>query len=394
MPKTVAILAGRMLDVRTGTLIENPVILTDGSRIRAAGPASRVKIPTETPVLDWSGLTVLPGLIDAHVHLAWGTPEPGKPQPGTGEAWATLNAGFTTVRNPGSTGAADVRLRDAIEAGLVEGPRMQAAGFALGREGGVCDRVFAGEGRASGQEEIRRRTAEAFAAGADLVKLCAGGGVVASPAEAGAIVYSADEMRVAVEEAHRRGKRVGVHAQGPVAIANAVRAGADSIEHGALIDEATAALMKSAGTALVPTLYRLDWQIEAAERNGAPPEQLAALTATRDAAQANVRRAIAAGVPIVFGTDATVYPHGLNAREFAVLVKLGMTPAQAIRAATLDAAALMGWDKRVGEIAPGHLADLVAVEGNPLEDVTVLEHVFKVMKGGRLVKDEPAAPGR
>ena len=381
---TVAVRAGRLLDVRNGTWLADAVILIDKNRIRQVGPRAAVSIPSDAAIVDWSALTVLPGLIDTHVHLAWGEAPPGQPIAGTAEAQATLAAGFTTVRNPGSTAGADLRLRDAIARGEIAGPRMMSAGAPLGRPGGACDQVFNGEGRASGDAEVRSTVLRVLDSGADFIKLCAGGGVIAGPDQAGETEYSEEEMRIVVEEAHRRGKRVSAHAQGPAAIANAVRAGVDSIEHGALLDERSALLMKERGTFLVPTLYRLDWQVEAAEKNGAAAGRLETLRQSREAAHSSFRRAIAVGVPIAFGTDATVYPHGLNAREFSVLVKLGMTPLAAIRSATLDAAKLLGMDDSIGEIAPGRLADLIAVEGNPLDDVTVLERVSAVMKDGHL----------
>jgi imidazolonepropionase-like amidohydrolase len=382
----LALKCGRLLDVRRGAYLDHALILVRGDRIESVGPAAQVKIPEGARVVDLSSLTVLPGLIDAHVHLAWGLPEPGKPLPGTEEAKATLLAGFTTVRNPGSTGKADLTLRDAIEGGAVRGPRILAAGAALGAPGGACDRVFAGEGRASGVAEVRDRARQVLDSGADLLKLCAGGGVVATQADAESTEYGEGEIRAAVEEAHRRGKSVAAHAQGGTAIANAVRAGVDSIEHGAWIDEKAALLMKERGVFLVPTLYRLDWQIENAAGSGATPERLKDLREARRATHEHVARAIALGVPVAFGTDASVYPSGLNARELAVLVEVGMTRLAALRSATLDAARLLGLQDRLGVIEVGKLADLVAVNGDPLADVRALEKVRFVMKGGQVEK--------
>jgi imidazolonepropionase-like amidohydrolase len=385
-PGVTALKAGRLLDVRRGEYLDHAVILVEADRIRAVGSAAQVKIPEGARVVDLSRLTVLPGLIDAHVHLAWGSPEPGKPLPGTEEAQATLEAGFTTVRNPGSTGRADLALRDAIQRGEVRGPRMLAAGPALGLPGGACDRVFAGEGRAAGVAEVRARARQVLDSGSDLLKLCSGGGVVATGADAESTEYGEAEIRAIVEEAHGRGKTVAAHAQGALAITNAVRAGVDSIEHGAWIDEASAGLMKARGVFLVPTLYRLDWGIENAAKTGASAERLQALREARQATREHVGRAIGLGVPVAFGTDATVYPSGLNAREFAVLVEIGMKPLAAIRSATLDAARLLGMQDRIGAIEPGMLADVIAVDGDPLADVRTLEKVSFVMKGGRVEK--------
>lgn len=385
-PAVTALKAGRLLDVRRGVYLDNAVILVEGERIRAVGTAAEVKIPEGAHVVDLSRFTLLPGLIDSHVHLAWGSPEPGKPLPGTEEARATLEAGFTTVRNPGSTGRADLALRDAIERGEVRGPRMLAAGPGLGMPGGACDRVFAGEGRATGVAEVRERARQVLDSGADFLKLCSGGGVVATQADAESTEYGEAEIRAVVEEAHRRGKTVAAHAQGALAIANAVRAGVDSIEHGAWIDEASAGLMRARGVFLVPTLYRLDWQIENAAKTGAGADRLKVLRDARQATHDHVSRAITLGVPVAFGTDATVYPSGLNARELAVLLEVGMKPLAAIRSATLDAARLLGLQERIGAIETGKLADLIAVDGDPLADVRTLEKVSFVMKGGRVEK--------
>lgn len=387
-PAVVAVRAGRLLDVRQGQLREKMIILIRGEKIEAVGSADSTKIPAGAEVIDLSAFTVLPGLIDAHVHLAWGTPPLDQPNAivGAKEATTTLHAGFTTVRNPGSTSHADLLLRDAINAGRVAGPRIVAAGPALGSKGGVCDQVFQGEGAANGADEVRRKAAEIISAGADFIKLCAGGAVIPSARDQQTVEYAEDEIRVIVEEAHRQGRKVAAHAQGPEAILRAVRAGVDSIEHGAWINEEAAGLMKERNVYLVPTLYRISWALENAERNGAPAANLERFRGNRDAMESNVRRAIQLGVPIAFGTDATVYPHGLNAREFAVYVRLGMTPLDAIRSATVNAADLLGWADRVGTVEPGRFADLIAVSGNPLEDVRVLESVRFVMKSGAIFR--------
>ena len=208
---------------------------------------------------------------------------------------------------------------------------------------------------------------------------------------AGATEFDETELRAMVQEAHRQGRKVAAHAQGPEAIRRAVEAGVDSIEHGGLIDEASARRMKEKGVFLVPTLYRLDWVLENAEKNGAPAAALERLRRARQLAREHVAKAIQSGVPVAFGTDATVYPHGLNAREFAVLVEMGMPPLEAIRTATLNAAQLLGWAGKVGTIEPGAFADLIAVAGDPLTDITSLEQVRLVIKGGAIYKDETGA---
>ncbi len=382
--------AARMLDVEHGQLVDDAVVVMEGNRIRAAGPASQIKVPAGAQVLSLGDVTLLPGLIDVHTHLAWGSADSAGPTPGKDEALKTLLAGFTTVRNLGSTGGAGLRLRDAIAAGNTPGPRILAAGAALGVEGGVCDQVFQGEGVANGAQAVAARTRQVVASGADWIKLCAGGGVLPGAADQEAVEYGADEIRAAVREAARAGKRVAAHAQGPAAILNAARAGAASIEHAALINEEAARAMREKKVFLVPTLYRMDWTLETATARNAPAARLQALREARDAARQNVRRAIALGVPVALGTDATVYPHGLNAREFAVLVDLGMSPLDAIRAGTLRAAELLGWQDRVGSLAPGKLADIVAVPGTPLQDIRALERVVFVMKDGHIHSQGPA----
>jgi len=385
--RAIVLHAMRVLNVEAGTIELDAVVVVRGDTIVEIGPAARVTIPKGAQVLDLGGnSTLLPGLIDAHVHLAWGPAQPSGTLPGADEARATLHAGFTTVRNLGSTGRAGLALRDAIVTRKLPGPRMLAAATPVSFKGGVCDQVFQGEGTASGVAEVVAKTREILDAGADVIKLCAGGGVMPGATDAAAIEYSEEEIRAIVAEAHKRGKKVAAHAQGPAAILNAVRAGVDSIEHGAGINEEAARLMKEKGVFLVPTLYRLELAVENAEKRGAPAANVERLRANRDAAYENVRRATALGVPVALGTDATVIPHGLNAREFSVLVKLGLSTPEAIRAGTIRAAELLGMRDRIGSIALRKFADLVAVDGNPLDDVTVLERVKFVMKGGVVVK--------
>ncbi|MCI0587177.1 MAG: amidohydrolase family protein [Planctomycetes bacterium] len=384
--------AAGMVDVRGGRLVADAAVLVEGDKVAAAGPATDVAVPPGAEVTDLGAAVLLPGLIDAHVHLAWGASQPGGPLQGTQEARATLLAGFTTVRNLGSTSRADVALKRAIDAREIPGPRMQVAVAGIGPEGKVCDRVFGGEGRAADPEEAAARVREFLAAGADVIKVCAGGGVAPSEADREACECSEALIRSVVEVAHAAGRKVAAHAQGPAAVANALRAGVDSIEHGGLLDAATVESMKGRAF-LVPTLYRLDWLLGEAERKGAPEARLQALRTGRALARESVGLAIRGGVRIDFGTDATVFPHGENAREFAVLVEVGLAPLEAIRAATSNAAALMGWEDRVGSLEPGRFADVIAVRGNPLEDIRALEHVLFVMKGGEVLLDETRTPG-
>ena len=384
--------AARLLDVETGRWIERPAVVISGERVVAVKEHAPADLAA-THVIDLGDASLLPGLIDAHVHLAWGAagtpPAAGPEMPGAAEAKATLLAGFTTVRNLGSTGGADLRLRQAIAQGIVPGPRMLVSGPGLGSKGGVCDQVFNGEGVIEGVEGAKARVERLVADHVDVIKVCAGGQVIPAPVrDLTATELSPDELRAVVDAAHSHGLRVAAHAQGPAAIVAAVEAGVDSIEHAALLDHPTIERMLAHEVALVPTLYRLSWVLEQAEKGGAQPAALTRLREARDRARAGLSEAITSGVPIVFGTDATLFPHGLNARELAVLVEAGLSPLEAIRAATTRAAALLGWSDRVGSVAPGKLADLIAVDGDPLTDVKLLEQVRFVMQGGRVVKDE------
>jgi imidazolonepropionase-like amidohydrolase len=306
----------------------------------------------------------------------------------------TLLAGFTAARNLGSTGYSDIALRDAIAAGDVPGPRLRAAGTGIGEPGGVCDSVFQGGGTAKGAEAVAQKVTDLVRAGADTIKLCAGGGVVARPADAEAVELDEEELRALVGAAHAAGLPVAAHAQGVKAIRQALAAGVDSIEHGGLIDEATAAEMKRTHTWLVPTLYRLEWQLEQVEAApGVPPARVEGLRKVVAANQENIRRAIGLGVPIALGTDATVYPHGLNARELGSLVRAGMSPLEALRSATIHAAALLRWSDDIGTLAPGKYADIVAVSGDPLQEIDLLQQVKFVMKGGRVYRNDFLPPG-
>ena len=400
-PKTVVIRAGRLLDVKTGKMLTNQTILIEGDRIARVG--SDTQLPAGAQVVDLSNATVLPGLIDAHTHITY-TPNfgysrlaisvPRQALNGARNARVTLDAGFTTIRNVGASDFTDVALRDAINAGDVPGPRMLVSGPALSITGGHCDdnllpyewHAQAG-GVADGVEAVQHKTREIIKYGADLIKICATGGVLSHGDNPQASQFTLDEMKAIVADAHRLGRKVAAHAHGAEGIRWASEAGVDSIEHGSYIDDAAIATMKKNGTYLVPTLYLSDWFLANAERIGTPAELIAKGREVMPAARKNVARAFAAGVKVAFGTDAAVYPHGLNAHEFAVMVKLGLTPLQAIQAATSNDADLLGWADKIGTIEPGKWADLVAVDGDPLADVTTLERVKFVMKGGEVVKN-------
>ncbi|MFS2007645.1 amidohydrolase family protein [Duganella sp. CT11-25] len=397
----VAVKAAHMLDVRSGALVDNAVVLISGERITAAG--SKLAIPAGAQVIDLGNKTLLPGLIDMHTHIT-GRPEdagygiiaksiPRITLTGARNALVTLRAGFTTIRDVGADGYADIGLRDAINDGDVPGPRIAASGPALGITGGHCDdTMHAPEykatalGVADGVDEALKVTRRNIKYGADVIKICATGGVLSFGDDPRTSQYTLEELKAIIGDAHRLGRKTAAHAHGGEGIKLSVLAGIDSIEHGSYIDDEGIKLMKEHKTYLVPTLYLGDWLIENAEAIKLPKPLLEKAKVVLPQARINIGRAIKAGVPIAFGTDAAVYPHGLNAREFAVLVKLGMTPIQAIRTATLNASDLLGWTDRVGAIEAGKFADLIAVDGEPLKDVRALEQVQWVMKGGAVVQ--------
>jgi imidazolonepropionase-like amidohydrolase len=404
--KTVVIHAGRVLDVKTGKTLANQTIVIEAGKIVRSGASADVKAPAGATVIELPSATVLPGLIDAHTHLTmdpkFGYEELGISLPretltGAKNARVTLQAGFTTVRNVGASGYTDVALRDAINAGDVPGPRMLVSGPALGITGGHCDNNLlpfeyhaVGDGVADGIAAVQHKVRENIKYGVDVIKICATGGVLSKGDDPQASQYTLEEMKAIVADAHRLGRRVAAHAHGAQGILWATQAGVDSIEHGSYIDDAGIAEMKKDGTYLVPTLYLGDWFLENAERNHVPDFLLVKAKAVMPVARQNIAHAFASGVKVAFGTDAAVYPHGLNAHEFAVMVKLGLTPLQAIQAATVNAADLLGWAGKVGSLEPGAWGDVIAVDGDPLSDVTTLQNVKFVMKGGEVVKNEYA----
>jgi imidazolonepropionase-like amidohydrolase len=403
-PKHVVVHAGHLLDVKTGKLLSDQTIVIEDGKIARVGPSAEINAPADAMLIDLSNATVLPGLIDAHTHLTMdpnfgyeqlGISLPRETLIGAKNARVTLEAGFTTVRDVGADGYTDVALRDAINAGDVPGPRMLVSGPALGITGGHCDNNLlpfeyhaTSDGVADGIAAVQQKVRQNIKYGSDLIKVCATGGVVTKGDNPQASEYTLEEMKAIVADAHRLGRKVAAHAHGAQGILWASQAGVDSIEHGSYIDDAGIAEMKKNGTYLVPTLYLRDWFLANAEKNHVPDFYLVKAKAIRPAARQNIAHAFASGVKVAFGTDAAAYPHGLNAHEFAVMVKLGLSPLQAIQAATVNAADLLGWTGKVGSLELGAWADIVAVEGDPLKDVTTLERVKFVMKGGEVVRNE------
>jgi imidazolonepropionase-like amidohydrolase len=403
-PRHVVVHAGHILDVKSGKLLPDQTVeIADGKIVGVAGAAG-AKIPADAVRIDLPNLTLLPGLIDAHTHLTMdphfgyetlAISIPRQTLTGAKNARLTLLAGFTTVRNVGAGDFSDVALRDAVNAGDVPGPRMLVSGPPLGITGGHCDNdllpfeYHATEaGVADGIAAVQHKVRENIKYGSDLIKVCATGGVLSLGDNPQHSQYSLEEMKAIVADAHRLGRKVAAHAHGAEGIRWAAEAGVDSIEHGSYIDDAGIAIMKERGTYLVPTLYLGDWMIENAGLTHLPPPLLAKAQEVIPAARKNIAHAFASGVKVAFGTDAAVYPHGLNAHEFAVMVKLGLTPLEAIQAATINAADLLGWTGKVGTLDPGAWADLIAVDGDPMKDVTTLERVKFVMKGGEVVKND------
>lgn len=400
----VAVHAGHVLDVKTGKLLNDQILLIEDGKITSQGAAAQIKVPADALRIDLPNATLLPGLIDAHTHITF-DPKfgyeilaisiPREALIGAKNARTTLLAGFTTVRNVGASGYTDVALRDAINAGDVPGPRMLVSGPPLSITGGHCDNNMlpfeyhaTSDGVADGIAAVQHKVRENIKYGVDLIKVCATGGVLSLGDNPQASQYTLEEMKAIVADAHRLGRKVAAHAHGAEGIRWAVEAGVDSIEHGSYIDDAGIAAMKEHGTYLVPTLYLGDWMLENAAQTHMPPQLMAKAQEVIPAARKNIARAFAGGVKVAFGTDAAVYPHGLNAHEFGVMVRLGLSPLQAIQAATINAADLLGWSGKVGSLEPGAWADLIAVDGDPVQDVTTLERVKFVMKGGEVVKNE------
>ncbi|HJT71777.1 MAG TPA: amidohydrolase family protein [Terriglobales bacterium] len=395
--------AGKLLDVKTGKETSNQAIVIEGDKIVSVGPAASVQSSPSDRTVDLSNATILPGLIDAHTHLTFdpkfgyetlAISTPREALTGAKNARVTLEAGITTVRNVGASGYADVALRDAINAGDVPGPHMLVSGPPLGITGGHCDDNLlpfefhiTADGVADGVEQVQHKVRETIKYGADLIKICATGGVLSRGDDPNASQYTLEEMKAIVADAHRLGRKVAAHAHGAQGVIWASEAGVDSVEHGHLMNDAAIATLKKNGTYLVPTLYLVDWQREHAAEANLPEFSRKKMELVSQMGKSNIKKAIEAGIKIGMGTDAAVYPHGLNAHELAVYVSLGMSPLQAIQTATINDADLLGWSDKVGTIDPGKWADIIAVDGDPLQDITTLQRVKFVMKAGEVVKN-------
>jgi imidazolonepropionase-like amidohydrolase len=394
---------GSLLDVAKGEIVANASIVIDKGSVVSVG--TNVTVPSGAETIDLPKGTCLPGLIDVHDHLttdptqlgyeSLGISVPRQAVTGVKNARLTLQAGFTTVRNVGASGYSDIALRDGINAGEVEGPRVFVSGPALGITGGHCDNnllapefKFHDEGVADGPWAARARVRENVKFGADLIKICASGGVLSKGDLPGAPQYTLEEMMAIAEEAHKLGRKVAAHAHGTQSIKDAIRAGIDSIEHSSLIDDEGIALAKQHGTYLVFDIYNDDYILQEGAKAGMLPESIEKERAIGKLQRTNFRRAYLAGAKMAFGTDGGVYPHGDNAKQFATMVEWGMKPIEAIRTSTIEAATLMGLQGKAGVIALGSHADVIAVEGNPLEGVAALSRVRFVMKGGKVYRND------
>ena len=401
--ETTVITADRMVDVANGKVVKQAAVIVTDNIITASGRLKDLTVPNEATRIDLGNATLMPGLMDMHVHLTSDATRHGYKRlevslpraaiTGVKHAKATLDAGFTTVRNVGAPGFADVALRDAINAGDVVGPRMFVAGPSLGVTVGHCDSNLLpyeydnySEGVADGPWEVRKKVRRNIKYGATVIKFCATGGVLSKGTKVGAQQYTFEEMKALIDEAHLRGLTVATHAHGTNGIKAAIKAGVDSVEHVSLLDDEAIDLAKKNGTYFSMDIYVTEYILGEGEKAGILEESLNKERIVGKTQRENFEKAVKAGVNMVFGSDAGVYPHGDNPKQFARMVKFGMTPIQAIQAATINPARLLKQEATLGSLEKGKLADIVAVPGNPLDDMSLMEKVGFVMKDGQIVK--------
>lgn len=394
--------AGNVLDPNTGTYASDQYIVIEDGKILEMGDWA--DLAEEEEHIDLSDKFVLPGLLDAHVHLTGDASihgykrltrsVPRQAITGVRNAQRTLDAGFTTVRNVGASGYADIALRDAISDGDVPGPRIVAAGPSLGITGGHCDNNLLpaeyeakGDGVADGPWAVRAKVRENKKYGADVIKFCATGGVLSKGTSVGAQQYTLEEMTAIVDEAHLAGLKVAAHAHGAQGIETAIRAGVDSVEHASFISSTGIRLAKDNGTYLSMDVYVSDYILAEGEKVGILEESLEKERKVGQVQRENFKKAVRAGVNMAFGTDAAVYPHGQNGRQFAYMVDWGMTPLQSIQAATINNADLFGMSDQVGTLEVGKYADIIALDDDPLQNIDILADISWVMKGGEVHKD-------
>lgn len=400
---TTIIEADALLDVKRGKLINNPIIVIQHGRILSTDGSQLPKGPHKR--INLSGMTVLPGMIDMHTHLTASASDHGYKRLAISQARATIRstlhakqtllAGVTSVRNLGAPGFIDVALRDAINAGDVVGPRMFVSGPSLGITGGHCDNNILpyrfnhqSDGVADGPWEIAKAVRRNIKYGADLIKVCATGGVLSKGTKVGVQQYTLEELQKAADEAHRRGKTIAAHAHGAAGITAAIKAGIDTIEHASFIDDEGIRLAKKMGTYLSMDIYVTEYILGEGEKAGILEESLAKERKTGSVQRENFRKAVKAGVNMVMGTDAGVYPHGDNLQQLSRMVEFGMTPIQALQAASINAATVLQQQHNIGSLEAGRYADIIAVKGNPLKNIRLLENVAFVMKNGNIIKGE------
>ena len=398
--ESIVIKPGYLVDIDSGERLAGQAVLIEDGRITEVGVASELEWPKDARIIELNGLTLLPGLSDAHVHLTSNHDQhgfrrlaasiPRQALTGAHNARITLEAGFTTVRNVGAPGFTDVALRDAIADGEIPGPSLIVSGPPVGITGGHCSDNnllppqfnAVGEGVADGPWAVRQAIRRNVKYDVDMIKTCSTGGVLSRGTQVGAPQYTLEELEALVDEAHMHGRTVASHAHGTLGINNAIRAGVDSVEHASFIDAEGIRLAREQGTILVMDIYVTEFILGVGEEAGILPESLDKERQTGTRQRESFTRALEAGVALGFGTDAGVFPHGTNARQLSRMVEFGMTPLQAIQSATLVNARLFGLEDEIGRIAPGFRADLIAVADNPLEDIETLERVVFVMKGG------------